>query len=129
MYFLIFNNFFVTYFEALFLNFCLIIVDLKFLFLFSVSLIFLGLLGFVFCKKTVLHLMLCIELIFIGNFMTFMFASLSLDDFSESCSSFVYGIFILTVAASESAISLGILLINYKLNGSIFISNLRHLVG
>ena len=73
--------------------------------------------------------MLCVELIFIGNFMTLVFSSLSLSDFKESVLSYIYGLFILTIAASESAISLSIIIVNYRLHGSVFISKIRNLTG
>jgi NADH-quinone oxidoreductase subunit K len=117
------------YFDDFFLNFNLTVNSFKILFLFSTSLVFIGFLGFVFCKKTILHLMLCVELIFIGNFMTLVFSSLSLSDFKESVLSYIYGLFILTIAASESAISLSIIIVNYRLHGSVFISKIRNLTG
>ena len=84
-------------------------------FLLSSSLYVTGLSGMAFNRKNVLILLMSIELMLLAiNFLWIGF-SLSLDDLQGQ----VFALFILTVAAAESAIGLGILVIYYRVRGTI----------
>jgi NADH-quinone oxidoreductase subunit K len=91
--------------------------------------VFIGFLGLTFSKKTTIHLMLCVELIFIGNFLSIIFAGVCLHTYEIASAAYIYSLYILTVAASESAIGLSILIVNYRFHGSIALSRLHTLNG
>lgn len=68
---------------------------------------------------------MCIELILLAinyNFITF---SITLDDLIGQ----IFALWILTIAASESAIGLGIIITNYKTKGTISIQYISLLKG
>lgn len=82
------------------------------------SLIFIiGLVGIALNKRNILVVLMCIELVLLSLNMNFIIFSVYFDDLYGQLFSF----FILTVAASESAIGLAIVIIYYRLRGSISI--------
>lgn len=81
--------------------------------------------GFFLIKKHILMLLISIELMFLAINLNLFFFSSFLDDFIGQ----VFSVFILTIAASESAIGLAILLIYYRLKGTIFLSFINSLKG
>jgi len=80
------------------------------LFLFS-----LGILGIILNRRSILIILMCIEIILLSVNLKSMVFSVYLDDFSGQMFSF----FILTVAAAESAVGLAIIIIYYRLRGTI----------
>jgi len=80
------------------------------LFLFS-----LGILGIILNRRSILIILMCIEIILLSVNLKSMVFSVYLDDFSGQTFSF----FILTVAAAESAVGLAIIIIYYRLRGTI----------
>lgn len=95
------------------------------LLLLSNFLFFLSMWGFFLIKKHILMLLISIELMFLAINLNLFFFSSFLDDFIGQ----VFSVFILTIAASESAIGLAILLIYYRLKGTIFLSFINSLKG
>lgn len=69
-----------------------------------------GLFGAIFNKKNILIILIFIEIIFIGLNLNFVIISLYLDDIVGH----LFVIFILTVAAGESAVILSLLILLFK---------------
>jgi len=83
------------------------------------SLFFLSLFGIIFNRRNLLLLLMCIELILLSLNSNFLIFSVYLDDLYGELFSF----FILTMAASESAIGLAIIIIYYRVRGKVEINN------
>lgn len=88
------------FFLQLFTNF--------FLFIISV-------LGIIFNKRSILITLVCIELMLLSLNLNFLIFSVYLDDVYGQ----IFSIFILTVAAAESSIGLAIIIVYYRIRGSI----------
>ena len=82
-------------------------------FLFIISLI-----GIVINRKSVLIILMCIELVLLSLNLNFILFSVYFDDLYGQLFSF----FILTVAAGESAVGLAIIIIYYRVRGNISIA-------
>jgi len=79
-------------------------------FLFLISI-----LGIIFNKQSILVTLMCIELMLLSLNLNFIVFSVYLDDMYGQ----IFSIFILTVAAAESSIGLAIIIIYYRVRGSI----------
>lgn len=97
-------------------------VSFLFLLLFSFSLFILSLLAITYNKKNILILLLCIELIFLSIGLNFVFFSLIHIKISQ-----VLTLFVLTVAATESSIGLGLLVSLYRLKQNVSFNNFSDL--
>ncbi len=87
-------------------------------------LFFIGMIGIFTTWKNIIIILMCIELMLLAVNMHFIFYSVYLDDILGQ----IFALFILTVAAAESAIGLAILVVYYRINGTIltlFIKNLK----
>lgn len=87
-------------------------------------LFFIGMLGIFITRKNIIIILMCIELMLLAVNMYFIVYSVYLDDILGQ----VFALFILTVAAAESAIGLAILVVYYRITGTIltlFIKNLK----
>ena len=84
----------------------------------NVILFFLGIFGIIFQRRNILIILMCIELILLSVNLNFIVFSVYLDDFFGQ----LFSLFILTVAASESAIGLAILILYFRLRGNIAIN-------
>jgi NADH-quinone oxidoreductase subunit K len=62
---------------------------------------------------------MCVELILLSVNLNFILFSVYLDDFYGQ----IFSLFILTVAAGESAVGLAILIIYFRIRGSIFLES------
>jgi len=78
-------------------------------------LFFIGLLGIVFNRKNILIIIMSIELLLLAVNLNFAALSIYLDDMIGQ----IFVIFILTIAATESAIGLAIITVFYRLKSSI----------
>ena len=78
-------------------------------------LFFIGLVGVVLNRKNILTILMAIELLLLAVNLNFTALSIYLDDIVGH----IFVIFILTIAAAESAIGLAILTVFYKLKNSI----------
>lgn len=95
------------------------------LYFFFISLFFIGLLGFFLTKKHVILILIAIELLLLSANMLVCVFSVLLDDLFGQ----MFALIILTIAAAESAVGLAVLLVNFRLRGSVFISFLNLLKG
>lgn len=84
-----------------------------------------ALFGFIFNKKNVLIIIMSIELMLLSVNLCFLISSIYLDDRIGQ----VFTLFILTVAATESAIGLAILVLFYRLKGTISMDLITFLKG
>lgn len=81
-----------------------------------------GILGLVLNRKNILVAIMCIELLLLAVNLNFIIFSIYLDDMFG----FVYVLFVLTIAASESALGLAILTVYYKLKSSILLEPIKN---
>lgn len=81
-------------------------------------LFFVSLGGIVYNRQNILLLLMCIELVLLSVNLNFITFSVYLDDFYGQ----IFFLFILTIAAAESAIGLAILILYYRLKGNININ-------
>ena len=84
---------------------------------FSMSLFILGIWGIFLNRKNVLILLMSIELMLLAVNLNFMVFSVYLDDMMGQ----LFALLILTVAAAESAIGLAILVITFRIRGTIMV--------
>jgi len=82
----------------------------------------LGLIGIVLNKKNFLILLLCIELMLIAIGLNFIFMSLIINKAAQ-----IFTLFIITVAATESSIGLGLLIVLYRLKQTVNLSEIATL--
>lgn len=99
--------------------------DLYNLVFLSITLFIIGLIGMFAVRGNLIVILVSIELMLLAVNLNFIFFSVFLDDFYGQLFSF----FILTVAAAESAIGLAILVVYYRLRGTIFINWVDYLKG
>jgi NADH-quinone oxidoreductase subunit K len=99
---------------------------MSFLFLaFTLSLFVLGTLGMLLTQKHLLIILLSLELLLLASNCNFVFFSLLLDDLFGQ----VFGLIILALAASETAIGLALLVIFYRYRGGISVDLLAVLTA
>lgn len=82
---------------------------------------FIGLFGVILNRKNILTILMSIELLLLGINLNFATLSIYLDDVIGH----IFVIFILTIAAAESAIGLAILTVFYKLKYSIELKSIK----
>ena len=80
-----------------------------------------GVLGLVLNRKNILVAIMCIELLLLAVNLNFIIFSIYLDDIFG----LIYVLFVLTIAASESALGLAILTVYYKLKSSILLEPIK----
>ena len=85
----------------------------------NILLFFIGLIGVILNRRNILIILMCVELLLLSLNMNFILFSVYLDDLYGQLFSF----FILTVAAAESAIGLAIIIIYYRVRGSILVND------
>jgi NADH-ubiquinone oxidoreductase chain 4L len=83
----------------------------------SLILFALGVLGFVLNRKNIILMLISIEIMLLSITFLILISSVNIDDIIGQ----TYAIYIIAIAASESAIGLGILVAFYRLRGSIAI--------
>ena len=95
-------------------------------FLFITTLLFsIGAIGLVLNRKNILIIIMSIELMLLSVNLNFIIFSIYLDDILGQ----LFVIFILTIAATESAIGLAILSSYYKVKNTILIDRIKKLKG
>lgn len=95
-------------------------------FLWTASTMFLiGILGIFLIKKNIIVILMSIELMLLSININFVSFSLYIDDLIGQ----VYALFVLTVAASESAIGLAILVVYYRIKGIISVNYINTIKG
>jgi NADH-quinone oxidoreductase subunit K len=91
----------------------------------STMLFILGILGIFITRKNIIIILMSIELMLLAINFNFIIFSVYLDDIIGQ----VFSLFILTVAAAESAIGLAILVVYYKLRGIISVDYISTIKG
>lgn len=100
-------------------------LNFYFLLYYSLILFLVGLWGIVVVRNNLLSLLLSIELMLFGISFSFIFFSLFFDDLLGQ----IFSLFILTMAASESAVGLALLVFYYRLRGLLDIDFIVTLKG
>ena len=85
----------------------------------SITLFIIGILGFVLNRKNILVMIFSIEIMLLSITILVLVSSSNFDDVLGQ----TYAIYIILLAAAESAIGLGILVAYYRLRGSISLSD------
>ena len=91
----------------------------------STTLFLIGVLGIVLNRKNILIILMSVELMLLAVNINFVVFSVYLDDLIGQ----MFALFILTVAAAESAIGLAILVAYYKVRNSIAVESIQMLKG
>ena len=84
-----------------------------------------GVAGIILNRKNVILLLMSIELMLLSINLNFIVFSVYLDDVIGQ----IFALFILTVAAAESAIGLAILVLYYRVRGTVAISYINVMKG
>ncbi len=84
----------------------------------NLSLIFIGLLGIIYNRNSILIVLMGIEMALLGLNLNFILFSIIYNDLHGQIIAF----FILTIAAAESSIGLAIIIAFFKTHGNILIS-------
>lgn len=101
------------------------IFSLNFLLIISILIFLFGVLGLVLNKRNLLIILMSIELMLLGINLNFIFFSIYLDDLMGQ----IFALYILTVAAAESAIGLAIFAVYYKDKQTILLDSLLRARG
>ena len=99
----------------------MLLINITNVFYLTSTIFFIGLIGIVINRKNVLITIMSIELLLLAVNLNFAICSVYLDDMVGHA----FVIFILALAAAESAVGLSILLAFYKLKNSIEIESIR----
>jgi NADH-quinone oxidoreductase subunit K len=91
----------------------------------SIALFIIGLSGLLLHRRNVLILLMAIELLLLAVNLFFVVSSVRLDDISGQ----IIALYVLTVAAAESAIGLSLLVVFFGVRGSIRINHLNRIQG
>lgn len=91
---------------------------IKYIFV-SVIIFMISFFGLIYNKKSILIILISIELILLSVNILFIVFSIYLDDIVGQ----IFTIFVLTIAAAETSIGLSLLLVSYRVRGNILIDN------
>jgi len=94
-------------------------------FYFRIILFLIGLWGMILNRKNLILIIMSIEILLLSVNFLFILFSMNLDDFFGQ----IISLFILTVAAAESAIGLAILVVYYRIKGIISINFINSIKG
>jgi len=83
----------------------------------NVFIFIIGLFGIILNRRNILVVLVCLELVLLSLNLNFITFSVYLDDIYGQ----LFSLFILTVAAAESAIGLAIIIIYYRVRGNIVV--------
>nr|ANO44450.1 NADH dehydrogenase subunit 4L [Schizochytrium sp. TIO1101]QBK37898.1 NADH dehydrogenase subunit 4L [Aurantiochytrium acetophilum] len=100
-------------------------LDIFYFIFVSFCLFFIGVCGIVLNRKSILIILISIEIMLLAVNLQFLFFSVYLDDLYGQ----VFSLFVLTVAAAESAIGLAILVCYFKVHTSVEIKTVNLLQG
>jgi len=102
-----------------------IIMDqVKYLYV-SIILFLLGIWGIFLNRKNIIIMLMSIELMLLAVNLNFLIFSVFLDDMMGQ----LFALFILTVAAAESAIGLAILVVYYRIRGTVAVELINLIKG
>ena len=99
----------------------MIVTNINYILNIVVFLFLIGVLGLVLNRKSILITIMSIELMLLAVNLNFIIFSIYLDDIIGH----IFVIFILTIAATESAIGLAILTVYYKLKNTIQMDKIK----
>ena len=91
----------------------------------STTLFLIGILGIVLNRKNILIILMSVELMLLAVNINFVVFSVYMDDLMGQ----MFALFILTVAAAESAIGLAIIVAFYRINGRVALESIYLLRG
>lgn len=91
----------------------------------SIVLFLIGIFGIFLVKKNIIIILMSIELMLLAININFIIFSIYLNDLTGQ----IFSLFILTVAAAESAIGLAILVVYYRIKGIISINFINSIKG
>jgi NADH-quinone oxidoreductase subunit K len=91
----------------------------------SMTLFLLGIWGIFLNRKNIIIMLMSIELMLLAVNMNFLFFSVYLDDLIGQ----LFALLVLTVAAAESAIGLALLVIYYRVRGTIAVEFINLIKG
>jgi NADH-quinone oxidoreductase subunit K len=91
----------------------------------SFSLFFFGIFGVFLNRKNIILILMCIELMLLSVNLVLLVISIFIDD----CFGQIFSVFILTIAASESSIGLAILIVYFRINGTVTIERTALIKG
>jgi len=94
-------------------------------FLISMSIFLIGIFGIFLVKKSIIIILMSIELLLLAVNLNFIILSVYLNDLEGQ----IFSLFVLTVAAAESAIGLAILVVYYRIKGIISINFVNSIKG
>jgi NADH-quinone oxidoreductase subunit K len=103
----------------------MIIININHILNIIIILFLIGVLGLVLNRKNILITLMSIELMLLAINLNFVVFSIYLNDITG----YVFVLFILTIAAAESAIGLAILTIYYRLKNTIQIDKIKKIKG
>jgi NADH-quinone oxidoreductase subunit K len=103
------------------INFSILEIFTKFILTSIVVLFFIGLIGIILNRKNILIVIMSIELLLLAVNLNFALFSIYLDDIVGQ----IFIIFILTIAATESAIGLAIITVFFRLKSSINVDPIK----
>jgi NADH-quinone oxidoreductase subunit K len=101
----------------------MIILNINYILSIVITLFLIGVLGLVLNRKNILITLMSIELMLLAINLNFIIFSIYLDD----TAGYVFVLFILTIAAAESAIGLAILTIYYRLKNTIRMDKIKNI--
>jgi len=84
-----------------------------------------GLSGIILNRKNIIVMLMSVELMLLAVNLNFIIYSVYLDDIMGQ----IFALLVLTVAAAEAAIGLAILVVYYRVRGSISVENIHLLRG
>lgn len=84
----------------------------------SLILFIIGSLGMFLVRKNIITVLISLEIVLLAININFIVSSIFLDDLTGQ----LFAIFVLTVAAAESAIGLALLIIYYRIRGGISVN-------
>ena len=100
-------------------------LDLVHCLMLPMSLFVLGIWGIFLNRKNILIMLMSVELLLLAVNLNFIVFSVFLDDLIGQ----IFAILVLTVAASESSIGLAILVVYYRIRGTISVEYIRLMKG
>jgi len=100
----------------------MIILNINYILNIVIALFLIGVLGLVLNRKNILITLMSIELMLLAINLNFIVFSIYLDDLAG----YIFVLFILTIAAAESAIGLAILTIYYRLKNTIRMDKIKN---
>ena len=103
----------------------MIILNINYILNIVIALFLIGVLGLVLNRKNILITLMSIELMLLAINLNFVIFSVYLDDIAG----YVFVLFILTIAAAESAIGLAVLTVYYRLKNTIRIDQIKNIKG